>query len=376
MNRFDLIVTTMFGLEALVSKEIRNLGYEVKEVIDGRVTFEGDFEAIARVNMWLRTGERVFIKAGEFEAVTFDELFEKTKEIDWSFWLLRDSEFPVGGFSVKSKLFSVRDCQAIIKKGIVESLSKKYNISWFSESGQTYRIEFSIIKDKVTLMIDTSGNSLHKRGYRRNSNMAPLKETIAAAIVNLSRFSYNGVFADPFCGSGTIPIEAAMIAKNIAPGLYRHFAFENYKQIPKNILKDAREEAFDEIRKTNLKVLASDIDYDCVELTINNAKLARVNDVILVKKLPVKEFASEETGGTIVCNPPYGERLLDLKDSETIIKELGRVYKGLRGWNMFVITPNENFEKLIGKPATKKRKIYNGMIKCDLYQYFSKVNKL
>ena len=221
-------------------------------------------------------------------------------------------------------------------------------------------------------MIDTSGNSLHKRGYRRNSNMAPLKETIAAAIVNLSRFSYNGVFADPFCGSGTIPIEAAMIAKNMAPGLYRHFAFENFKKIPKSVLKDAREEAFDEIRKTNLKVLASDIDYDCVDLTINNAKLAKVNDIILVKKLPVSEFTSDAEGGTIVCNPPYGERLLDLKESEKIIKDLGRVYKKLKGWNMFVITPNESFEKLINKPATKKRKIYNGMIKCDLYQYFSK----
>jgi len=376
MNRFDIVVTTMFGLEALVAKEIKNLGYEVTEVIDGRVTFLGDFEAVARVNLWLRTGERVFIKVGEFEAFTFDELFEKTKEIDWSRWLYRDSEFPVGGFCVKSKLFSVRDCQSIIKKGIVESLSKKYNISWFSEGGQLYKIEFSIIKDKVSLMIDTSGNSLHKRGYRRNSNMAPLKETIAAAIVNLSRFSYNGVFADPFCGSGTIPIEAAMIAKNIAPGLYRHFAFENFKQIPKSVLKDAREEAMDEIRKTNLRVLASDIDYDCVDLTINNAKLARVNDIILVKRLPVAEFTSDETGGTIVCNPPYGERLLDLKESEKIIKDLGRVYKSLKGWNMFVITPNEGFEKLIKKPATKKRKIYNGMIKCDLYQYFSKVNNL
>lgn len=373
MERFDIVVTTMFGLEALAAKEIRNLGYEVSEVTDGRITFLGDYEAVARVNLWLRTGERVFIKVGEFEAVTFDELFEKTKELDWSRWLYKDSEFPVGGFCVKSKLFSVRDCQAIIKKSIVEALSKKYNMSWFAETGVSYRIEFSIIKDKVTLMIDTSGNSLHKRGYRRSSNMAPLKETIAASIVSLSRFSYNGVFADPFCGSGTIPIEAAMIAKNIAPGLYRHFAFESFKQIPKSILKDAREEALSEIRKTNLRVLASDIDYDCVDLTIHNAKLAKVNDIILVKRLPVSEFKSDETGGTIVCNPPYGERLLDLKESEKIIKDLGRVYKGLKGWNMFVITPNENFEKLINKPATKKRKIYNGMIKCDLYQYFSKI---
>lgn len=376
MTRFEIIVTTMFGLEAQVAKEIRKLGYETTEVIDGRVTFLGDFEAVARVNLWLRTGERVFIKVGEFEALTFDELFEKTKNIDWSVWLFKDSEFPVNGFSVKSQLFSVRDCQAIIKKGIVEALTRSYKISWFPESGTTYRIEFSIIKDKVTLMIDTSGDSLHKRGYRRRSNMAPLKETIAAAIVTMSRFSYNGVFADPFCGSGTIPIEAAMIAKNIAPGLYRHFAFESFKQMSPQFLKDAREEAFSEIRKTNLKVLASDIDYDCVDLTINNAKLAKVNDVILVKRLPVADFKSDETGGTIVCNPPYGERLLDLKESEKIIKDLGRVYKGLKGWNLFVITPNEKFEALINKRATKKRKLYNGMIKCDLYQYFSKTDKL
>ncbi|MBR4893236.1 MAG: class I SAM-dependent RNA methyltransferase [Clostridia bacterium] len=376
MMRFEIVVTTMFGLEALVAKEIRNLGYETTEVIDGRVTFLGDFEAVARVNLWLRCGERVFIKVGEFDAVTFDELFEKTKSLDWSKWLLKDSEFPVNGFCVKSQLFSVRDCQAIIKKGIVESLTKSYKINWFPETGSLYKIEFSIIKDKVALMIDTSGDSLHKRGYRRRSNMAPLKETIAAAIVTMSRFSYNGVFCDPFCGSGTIPIEAAMIAKNIAPGLNRHFAFEGFKQMSKNYLKDAREEALSEIRKTNLKVIASDIDYDCVDLTINNAKLARVNDVIFVKRLPVADFKSEETGGTIVCNPPYGERLLTLKESEKIIKDLGRVYKNLLGWNMFVITPNEKFETLIGKKATKKRKLYNGMLKCDLYQYFSKADRL
>lgn len=376
MDKFDIVVTTMFGLEALVAKEIRNLGYETKEVTDGRVTFYGDFEAVALANLWLRCGERVYIKAGEFDAFTFDELFEKTKNIKWADWLFKDSEFPVNGFSVKSKLFSVRDCQAIIKKGIVESLTNSYKINWFPESGALYRIEFSIIKDRVTLMIETSGDSLHKRGYRRKSNMAPLKETIAAAIVNMSRFSYNGVFCDPFCGSGTIPIEAAMIAKNIAPGLNRHFAFENFKQMPKSIFKDAKEEAYSLIRKTNLKVLASDIDYDCVDLTINNAKLARVNDVILVKRLPVSEFKSEEIGGTIVCNPPYGERLLDLKESEKIIKDLGRVYKSLKGWNLFVITPNEKFETLIGKRATKKRKLYNGMIKCDLYQYFSKTDRL
>ena len=373
MEKFEIVVTTMFGIESIVSKEIRNLGYEIKEVIDGRITFYGDFEAVARANLWLRCAERIFIKVGEFEAYSFDELFEKTKSLDWSRWLYKDSEFPVNGFSVKSKLFSIRDCQAIIKKAIVDSLTNSYKTGYFPETGALYRIEFSIMKDKVSLMIDTSGDSLHKRGYRRQSNMAPIKETIAAAIINMSRFSYNGVFCDPFCGSGTFPIEAAMIAKNIAPGLHRHFAFENFKQIPKSILKDARDEAFSEIRKTNLKVLASDIDYDCVDLTINNAKLARVNDIILVKKLPVAEFNSDAEGGTIICNPPYGERLLDLKESEKIIKDLGRVYKGLKGWNMMVITPNENFEKLINKQATKKRKIYNGMIKCDMYQYFSKV---
>ena len=376
MDKFDIVVTTMFGLESVVAKEIRDLGYETKEVTDGRITFFGDFEAVARANMWLRSAERVFIKVGEFNAYTFDELFEKTKILDWSQWLYKDSEFPVNGFSHKSKLFSVRDCQSIIKKGIVESLTKSYKINWFPESGSLYKIEFSIIKDKVTLMIETSGDNLHKRGYRRRSNMAPLKETIAAAIVKMSRFSYNGIFCDPFCGSGTIPIEAAMIAKNIAPGLNRHFAFEGFKQMDKKYLKDAKEEALSLIRKTNLKVIASDIDYDCVDLTINNAKLARVNDVILVKRLPVAEFKSSETGGTIVCNPPYGERLLDLKESEKIIKDLGRVYKSLNGWNLFVITPNEKFETLIGKRATKKRKLYNGMIKCDLYEYFAKADRL
>ncbi len=376
MDKFEIVVTTMFGIESIVAKEIRKLGYETKEVIDGRITFYGDFEAVARANLWLRCAERIFIKVGEFEAFSFDELFEKTKSLDWSRWLYKDSEFPVNGFSVKSKLFSIRDCQAIIKKAIVDSLSGSYKTGYFPETGALYRIEFSIMKDRVSLMIDTSGDSLHKRGYRRRSNMAPIKETIAAAIVNMSRFSYNGVFCDPFCGSGTFPIEAAMIAKNIAPGLNRSFAFEEFKQMDKKILKNAKDEAFSLIRKTNLRVLASDIDYDCVDLTINNAKKARVNDVILVKRLPVAEFKSDEIGGTIVCNPPYGERLLDLKESEKIIKDLGRVYKGLKGWNLFVITPNEKFETLIGKKATKKRKLYNGMIKCDLYQYFSKTDKL
>lgn len=369
MENIEIVVTTMFGIEALAAKEIRNLGYVTKSVEDGRITFYGDFLAVARANMWLRTAERVFIKICEFKAETFDELFEKTKAVDFSDWIGKDDAFPVNGFTLRSKLFSVRDCQSIIKKGIVESLKKSYNISWFSESDKTIKIEFSVIKDSVSIMIDTSGENLHKRGYRRMSNAAPLKETIAAAMVILSRFKYNGYFADPFCGSGTIPIEAALIAKNIAPGIKRKFDFEKFSFMPHNLINKAREEAFDSKRDTNLKILASDIDPMCVDLSIGNAKKAGVNDIILVKKMAVKDFKWDKEDGTMVCNPPYGERLLDIKESEKVLTELGKSYKNLKNWKLFVLTPDEKLEKLIGRRADKKRKLYNGMIKCNLYQY-------
>lgn len=371
MDKFEIVVTTLLGIEGITANEIRKLGYETKTVEDGRVTFIGDFLAVCRANMWLRTCERVLIKIGEFSAFSFDELFEKTKKLPWARWIPKNATFPVKGYSLRSKLHSVPDCQSIIKKSIVDSMSQYYNISQFEENGALYQVEFSIMRDKVTLMIDTTGTALHKRGYRQNSNMAPLRETIAAAMVILSRFSYNGVFADPFCGSGTIPIEAGLLAKNIAPGLFRSFSSQNFRQIPEKLWTDARTEARDKIRKdTKITILASDIDPFAVKLTFENSVKAKVSDLITVKQCDVKDFKNSETGGTIVCNPPYGERLLDEEQCRKITKNMGEIYKRLDRWTLFALTPLEGFEKFFGKNASKKRKIYNGMIKCNLYQYF------
>ena len=376
MDKFEIVVTTLLGIEGITANEIRKLGYETKTVEDGRVTFIGDFSAVCRANMWLRTCERVLIKIGEFSAFSFDELFEKTKKLPWSEWIPKNAAFPVKGYSLRSKLHSVPDCQSIIKKSIVDSLSQYYKISDFEENGALYQIEFSIMRDRVTLMIDTTGTALHKRGYRQNSNKAPLRETIAAAMVILSRFSYSGVFADPFCGSGTIPIEAGLIAKNIAPGLFRSFAAQSFRQISEKLWIDAKTEARDKIRKdSKLTILASDIDPFAVKLTSENSVKAKVSDLITVTQCDVKDFKNSETGGTIVCNPPYGERLLDEEQCREITRNMGKMYKNLDRWTLFALTPLEGFEEYFGINASKKRKIYNGMIKCDLYQYFpSKIN--
>lgn len=372
MKKFEIVVTTLFGIEAVCANEIRRLGYDTTSVEDGRITFLGDYEAVCRANLWLRTGERVYIKIGEFKAFSFDELFDQCKTLDWSEWIPRNGAFPVKGFTNRSTLFSVSDCQSIIKKSVAEALSREYGQEWLPEDGTTYQIEFSIIKDKVVLMIDTSGDGLHKRGYRKHSNAAPVKETIAAAMVILSRFKYNGIFADPFCGSGTIPIEAGLIAKNIAPGLYRKFAAEQYVQIPKTMWRDTREEAQEEIRDTKLRILASDIDPFAVELTKENCKKARISELVTVEKKAVQDFVCGEPDGTIVCNPPYGERLLEKDDCEQITKQMGEVYHRLNHWSLYALTPLEQFEYFFGEKANKRRKLYNGMIKCNLYQYFPK----
>lgn len=371
MDKFEIIVTTLFGVEAITANEIRKLGYPTSNVSDGRITFLGDLMAVCRANMWIRTGERVLIKIGEFKAVTFDELFDQTAKIKWADWLPKDCAFPVKGFTFKSTLFSMSDCQSIIKKSIVKSLSESYKSDWFAETGETYQIEFSIIRDTVTLMIDTSGMGLHKRGYRKNSNLAPIKETLAATMAILSHFRYDGILADPFCGSGTIPIEAGLIAKNIAPGLNRNFAFMKLKQFPKKLWDETKAEAMDLIKNdTKIQILASDIDKDAITLTEQNSKIAGVSDIIKTAIKPISEWQCKEPNGTMISNPPYGERLLEQKDCEIIYKQLGNIYKRLDNWSLYTITPNENFEQIFGKFANKKRKLYNGMIKCNLYQYF------
>lgn len=370
MDKFEIIIPTIFGLEAFCSREVRSLGYETTSVEDGRVTFLGDWEAVCRANLWIRTGERVMIKVCEFDAVTFDELFEKTKAAPWGEWLEEKAAFPVTGFCLKSQLASMRDCQAIIKKAIVDSMTKKYGITQFEETGAVYQIRFSVMKDRVTVMIDTSGDGLHKRGYRAISNAAPLKETIAAAMVYLSHWKYEYPLADPLCGSGTIPIEAAMIKRNIAPGLTRGFMSEKFLQIDEGVWQRAREEARDLQKNVPLQILCSDIDAKTVELAKRNAQIAGVGDAVCPTVGDVSDFMTDLQYGTVIANPPYGERLGDEEMCKKLYTAMGNSFKKLDKWSYYILTSNEDFEICFGKKADKKRKIYNGMLKCNIYQYF------
>lgn len=370
MDKFEIIIPCIFGLEALIAKELKWLGYETHRVEDGRVTFLGTFHDVAKANLYLRCGERVLIKVGEFSAVSFEELFEKTKALDWSRWLSKNSAFPVKGFCLKSTLASMRDCQAIIKKAIVSSLSEKYGIEWFEESGANYQVQFSVMKDLVTLMIDTSGDGLHKRGYRRISNAAPLKETIAAAMVMLSFWKYEYPLCDPFCGSGTLPIEAAMFKKNIAPGLMRTFACESFDQSDPVLWARLREEAQSKRRDTPLNILASDIDPATIEIATENARIAGLSDVIKPQVGDATKFTSDVRYGSIICNPPYGERLSDAKECQKLYRDIGKAFSKLPDWSYYILASDENFENTFGRKADKRRKIYNGMIKCNIFQYY------
>ena len=369
-ERIELVVPTLFGLEALAAREIRNLGYNTTSVEDGRVTFIGDEYAICKANLWLRTAERVLVKLGEFEATTYDQLFEGTKALPWGDWIPENGEFPVKGYSLKSKLFSVPDCQSIVKKAVVEKLKQKYNNSWFDEKGPRYQIQFSLMKDKVTLMIDTSGNGLHKRGYRENANEAPLRETLAAAMVILSVWKPGKELIDPFCGSGTIPIEAALIGANIAPGMEREFVSQEWDRIPKQLWWDARKEAHEQIKAdTKFVIYGSDIDKKAIELSINNASMAGVEQYLSFENLSMTQIGSNNQYGCIICNPPYGERLGEMKEIEHLYKNMGMTFKRMDTWSYYILTTHEKFEELFGNKATKRRKLYNGMLKCQLYQY-------
>ena len=369
-DKFEIVVPVLFGLEAFTAKEIRRLGYETVSVKDGRVTFEGSYKDAYRANLWLRTGERVLIKAAEFEAVTFEELFEKTKAVDWQRFLNISSAFPVKGHSVKSQLASVRDCQAIIKKAIATKMSQHCGAEWLPEDGAQYQIQFSVLKDRVTLMIDTSGEPLHKRGYRQYSNAAPLRETIAAAMVMMSYWKFEYPLLDPFCGSGTIPIEGALFKLNIAPGLGRDFAMNSFDQMTQSIISETADEAQSLVKDVPLEIYASDIDKSCAELTRSNAEKAGVGQFITVSSQKAEDIFIDKPYGTIICNPPYGERMGEKKECEKLYSNIGKTFKKLDKWSYYILTSNENFEKLFGQRASKKRKIYNGMIKCNIYQYF------
>ena len=376
MEKLQLIATTVFGLEAVVARELKWLGYDDQFVENGRVTFSGDFRAIAKTNIWLRSAERVLLKMGEFKALTFEELFCGTKELPWENWLPRNANFPVEGKSINSKLFSVPDCQAIVKKAIVERLKTKYKCDWFDETGPRYKIEVSILKDIVTLTIDTSGIGLHKRGYRKLVGVAPIKETMASAILHLSYWKEDRALIDPFCGTGTIPIEACMMALNIAPGLNREFDAMGWRNIPENLWREERELAKSAIRNDlDVRISGIDIDENAISIARYHAKLAGVSDKIHLQKMHMKDISSRYKYGSIVCNPPYGERIGEIKELQRLYKEMGRVFRKFDTWSYYIISSMDNFEKLFGMKADKKRKLYNGRIQCNLYQYFGEKPK-
>lgn len=361
----------LLGIEGLAAEELRNIGCENVRAENGRVLFEGSEAILARANINCRYSERILILLGEFEARSFEELFQGVKALPWEDFIGEDDEFPVSGSSLSSQLHSVPDCQAIIKKAVVERLKAKYGASWFNETGPLHRIRFKILKDKVSVMIDTSGSGLHKRGYRKESTEAPIKETLAAALVKLARVRTDGNFIDPFCGSGTLLIEAAMLATNTAPGLKRRFNAEKWNDSDKRVWQAERERARAAINKTAaFRATGYDIDPAAVALTLENAKKAGVADFIRAEVRDVKNFTNEEQYGCVVCNPPYGERLLDVNAAEEIYRVLGQVFTQKKGWSYGVITPDEDFERIFGKRADKRRKLYNGMIKCQFYQYF------
>ena len=370
----SLIATAAFGLEAVVKRQVQDLGYTNIKCQDGKVEFfpEDLNEAIARSNLWLRSADRIQLKIGEFKATTFDDLFEQAKALPWGDFIPVEGKFTVTGKTVRSKLLSVQDIQAIVKKAVVEKLKQKYKVAWFEETGADYTIQVALLKDTATITIDTTGvgNGLHKRGYREKSNDAPMKETMAAALIDLARYHGRKTFFDPCCGSGTLPIEAALMAKNIAPGLNRKFAAEGWDVIPSKVWKDARQAAYGAIKiDFEPEIYAADIDPVAIELAKANAELAGVDDCIRFELRAVKDTILPAEKGIAIVNPPYGERLGQVKQAEKLYGELGDVFNDTP-WNVYVITPDEFFESSYKKRARAKRKLFNGMIKTDYYQYF------
>jgi putative N6-adenine-specific DNA methylase len=369
MSEITLACPCVFGVESLVADEVKELGYTDTVSQNGRVTFKGDEAAIARANIGLRCAERVLVLLAEFDAHSFEDLFQGVKAIEWERWIGREDAFPVKGWSLNSALHSVPDCQGIVKKAAVERLKETYHIDWFEETGSKLQIQFSILKDRVSIFLDTSGEGLHKRGYRQNANEAPLKETLAAAMCKIARFYPDRAFCDPMCGSGTILIEAAMMGLNIAPGINRSFAAENW-HLDKKIWSSAREEAISLIDRQPIEVFGYDTDEAAVALTLENAKKAGLEGVVKASVQDIRNFAPTQAHGTVVTNPPYGERMLDIKQAEELYGIMGSVMLKLAGWRFYVISPSDRFEAIFGQKADKRRKLYNGMIKCELFQYF------
>lgn len=372
MKTYELVVPCHFGLEAVTKREIYDLGYEIVRVEDGRITFEGDEEAICRANIFLRTAERVLLQVGRFHATTFDELFEGIKALPWENYIPKDGKFWVTkASSIKSKLFSPSDIQSIAKKAMVERLKQYYDVNWFEETGASYPVRIFLLKDEVMVTLDTSGDSLHKRGYRLLTSKAPLTETLAAALIMLTPWHKDRILVDPFCGSGTFPIEAAMIAANIAPGMNRSFTAENWTNlIPRQLWYDTVEEAQDMIDiDIETDIQGYDLDGDVVKAARENAKRAGVEQLIHFQQRPVAELHHPKKYGFIITNPPYGERLEDKADLPELYTQIGEVYNALDSWSLYMITSYEEAERYIGRKADKNRKIYNGMLKTYFYQF-------
>ena len=366
----ELIATTAFGLEAITAREIKSLGYAVTETENGRVTFTGPVEAICRANLWLRTAERVLIKMGSFQADTFDALFEGTKALPWEQWIPERGTFPVNGKSVKSKLTSVPDCQAIVKKAVVEKLKQQYKVAWFPEDRESYPIEVALLKNQVTLTLDTSGSGLHRRGYRESYHQAPLKETLAAALVMLSFWNPDRVLLDPMCGSGTILIEAALIGRKMAPGMNRTFSGEKWPAIPEKHWRRARMEA-DDIAEPDrpLHIQGYDADEKAVRMARRYAENVLDGPSLHFERRDLSQLSSSYRYGCLITNPPYGERMNDTDDLKALYQLMGERFFSLKDWSVYVLTAYPQLERIFGKIADRRRKLYNGRIMCQYYQY-------
>ncbi len=376
MSKFEFAVPCLFGLEGIAGDELKRLDMENVRVENGRVLFSGDETALAKANICLRTGERVLMVLAQFEAKTFEQLFQGVYHANLEDYIPRDGAFPVKGHCLNSALMSVPDCQAIVKKAASRRLGEKYGISWLPETGAKYQLQFSIMQDKVVLYLDTTGNGLHKRGYRAVGNEAPLRETLAAAMVILSRYRGREFFWDPFCGSGTIPIEAALIAKNRAPGLSRHFAAETFAWMDKGIWEQVKLEAKSKEFSGDYHILGSDNDPKCVSLSIANARKAGVSDCVKFTDGDATKMSLPAQSGILVCNPPYGQRMMEQQSAQRLYAAMGRHWKFANDWKKFIITSEPEFEHYFGKRADKKRKLYNGMIKCDYYMYTDSSRKV
>ena len=369
MNELKFAVPCLFGLEGLAGDELRRMDMENVQVENGRVLFTGDAHALAKANICLRTGERVLLTLASFRATTFEELFQGVLGAPLEDFIPKDGAFPVKGHCLNSQLMSVPDCQAIVKKAASRRLGQKYGVEWLPETGVKHQLQFSIMNDQVNLYLDTSGVGLHKRGYRAIGNDAPLRETLAAAMVTLTRYRGRDFIWDPFCGSGTIPIEAALIAINRAPGLNRGFAAEKFQWIDQQVWRDVRSEAMDKEFHGDYRILGSDNDPKCVSLAMANARKAGVGKLITFKDGDATKLSLPAESGVIICNPPYGERMLERQSAQRLYQALGRHLKYADGWKKFIITSEPEFEHYFGRKADKKRKLYNGMIKCDYYMY-------